>query len=699
MANTTETVFIEFVVDDQQLESATDTLQKNGKIDKVAADQFKKTNAELAKRQQVIDNLNKQLRETQAQNAKSIADLESRMQTFIKDFVEGFSEGVIESLKQAGIEYDEFGKVINKNNEETVKSTETLKARLNEITKQLQVMKAAGEDDTESYHALVKEAGNLRDTLGDVSSEINQAAANSQKLNGLLDLGTGITGAFAVAEGALGAFGAQGDELNETLLKVNSALSILQGFQAINNVLQKESAASIFLNTAAQKVYNVVIGESVGLMAAFRVALAATGIGLLILGVIALTKALERQNKELDAANEAIELNKKLNEADRKAIEDVTDQILARAEEQGEAESNLIKIRGHALTLQREGLVESNKLLAAQRDALDNTSEAYFVLNRQIEDNNILIKDIDQKLIVASINLEKQLRSERLQGIADALQAQLDGATKNSKNELDLAKQTARAKAAVDLNEAGQNLEKRLLIEADLQKQIRELDLQYARVRQQDRIAQTERALLSIQKRSRQINERQSQEEIDLQKQKIREEARLELLQEGLTKNQRNLIIENALNDQLQLQKNFNKQTNEEALNDFISRNNAELSILNIDSKERLRLQEENLIAQSQIEINANQGLVDKIKEIRAKLNEDLRALRLASLQKELNDELALTEARTGVLRRASERIAANENKSLNARLNAINQIAALDIAAINKREDALDDRDRKSVV
>jgi len=699
MPDSKETVFIEFVVDDNQLESAQQNLERTGKIDKKSADQFKATNAELAKRQKTIDTLNKQLRDTQSQNAKSIADLEARMQTFIKDFVEGFSEGVVESLKEAGFEFDEFGKLISKNNETVIASTETLKQRLGEVTKELQRLKLAGEDDTEAYKALVQEAGNLRDAMGDVSQEVNNAAANSQKLNGFINVAQGVTGAFAVAQGAVGVFGAESEELNETLLKVNSALAIMQGLQAVNDTLQEESAASALLNTIAQKTYNVVIGESIGLMAAFRVALAATGVGILIIALIALVNALSKANKETEEANRLLDKNKENIEADTAAIKRNTEEQIARAEAINQKESEIIQLRGHGLVLQRQAIAEANSLLVAQRATLDNTSEAYFKLNRQIEDNNELIKDVDNQLIIEKINLDKQLRTEQLQGIADGLQAQLDGATKNSKHELDLAKRTARAKAAIDLNEAGDNLQKRLAIEAALQKEIRALDLQYAQVRQQDRIDATERALIAAQQASRAINERESQEEIDLQKKRIAQQARLELLQEGLTENQKLLIREKSLDDQLKLQEEFNKRSVVDSINDLISRNNSELAQLNITNKEKLSIQEDNLIAQAQIEIEQNKGLTDKIKEIRAKLNEDLRGLRLAALQKELNDELALTAAHTGALRRANERIEADERKSLSKRIAAVNQLAALDIGNINRREDALDESLKRNLI
>lgn len=697
---TTEQVFVEFVISGEEgLESTADTLLKSGQIDKKAADQFKQTNAELAKRQKTIDGLNKQLRDVQAQNAKTIADLEAKMQNFITDFVEGFSEGIVETLKEAGLEFDEFGKIVVDNSEKTTKASKSLKAELAAVKSEIQQMKLRGEDTGEAFEALAQRAIQLQNAINDANLELKSLGSDTKNLDGAIEAASALTGVFAVAQGAEGLFGAQSEELNETLVNVTSSIAILTGFQQAAILLKKESAAVTFLETAAQKLYNVVVGESIGLTAALKVAFASTGVGILVLGIVALVSALKQQKKELERVNNEIERNKNLIEADTDAVERNTEEQIARAEAINQKESDIIQIRQRGLELQRSSILAANARLAEQRDALDNTTEAWFNLNKAIEDNNTRVSEIDSKIITERINLERQQRTESLQAIVDSLQAQLDATTKNSKRELDLARQTARAKAAVELNEAGNNLEKRFAIEAALQKEIRGLNLAFAQVQQQDRVAAAERALLAVQQRSRAINERGSQEEIDAQKRVIQETARLALLEEGLTINKRNQIIEQALGEQLQLQKEFNQKSTQEVLEDQISRNKSELSQLNISNQERLRLEEENLIAAAQIEIDQNIGLTDKIKGIRAQLNEDLRALRLAALQKELDDELRLTDANTGVLRRANERVASDERKGLSARIDAINQLAALDIANVNTRQDALDKSLRDNLI
>lgn len=711
----TQQVIIEFITETGQLDSAIDQLEKTGAIDSKLAQEFKRNSAEINKQATEI----KKAAASTAPLKKNLEDVNKATKNFTKDFAAGFNEGVIETLKEAGVSVEEFSNALKTGQTEVDKSSESLRARLKTLTQQIAEMKLAGEDNTEQFKQMVIEAGNIKDAMGDAAAEIKNAGSDTRTFDNLLGAAQAVAGGFAVAQGAAALFGDENEELQETLLRVNAAMAILQGLQQVSNALEKEGAIVKLGSTiatkgqiAAQFIYNAVVGSSIGLMKALRIAFALTGVGALILGITALaqwlttaSKATKQLIKDLTSFNDTIEaqvndLNKSLQQNERIQAENN-----ARLKERGALQSKVYKqeiedlkstfdavFRLEQAQRQRAQIAEKtiNDMRTGERafnqEALDE-SQKFLDSFAQIQNRR---KDIANEIRIRTVENEKQTRAEQLQAIADGLQGRLLLTTKNSQDELDLAKQFARSQAAIQLEEAGENLAKRLLIEKELQKQLRDLDKEFARVRQEDRVAASERELLEVQQQARKISERTNQDEIDAQKKVALENTRLQLLQEGLTSNQKLLIWENYFSAVQQLQKEFNNQSTKETLQDLISRNNAELSQLNINNADKLALQEENLIAQAQIEVDANKGLTDKIKEIRAKLNEDLRALRLAAVEKELEDELAATEVRTGVLRRANERIAANEKKGLKDRIAAINQVAALDIAAINDREDAL---------
>ena len=79
-------------------------------------------------------------------------------------------------------------------------------------------------------------------------------------------------------------FGSENEALNESLLKVQSALAIQQGIQGLTESY-KQLALGTKITTAAKTAYAVVTGTTTGLLKAFRIALASTGIGLLVVAV------------------------------------------------------------------------------------------------------------------------------------------------------------------------------------------------------------------------------------------------------------------------------------------------------------------------------------------------------------------------------------------------------------------------------
>jgi predicted Rossmann-fold nucleotide-binding protein len=59
-------------------------------------------------------------------------------------------------------------------------------------------------------------------------------------------------------------------------------------------LIKEESAIKTAVLIGAQTAYNVVVGTSTGLMKAFRIALAATGVGLLVVGLVLLIENFEK---------------------------------------------------------------------------------------------------------------------------------------------------------------------------------------------------------------------------------------------------------------------------------------------------------------------------------------------------------------------------------------------------------------------
>jgi hypothetical protein len=174
---------------------------------------------------------------------------------------------------------------VKSDTDDAEKGFKSLKHELKEIEKELNRMAMAGEDGTEAFQKMSLRAGELKDQIGDTKARINALASDTFKLDAMTGAVEGLASGFAIVEGASALFGAENEDLQKTLVKVQGAMALLQGAQSIQNLLQKESAVYIATTTMAQRVYNAVVGQSTGALKGFKTALLATGIGAIIVAI------------------------------------------------------------------------------------------------------------------------------------------------------------------------------------------------------------------------------------------------------------------------------------------------------------------------------------------------------------------------------------------------------------------------------
>ena len=161
----------------------------------------------------------------------------------------------------------------------------SLKQELRTIEQQLNQMAEAGDTGSKAFQELQKRAGQVKDQIGDTKSAIKALSSDTFKLDAFSQAAQGIAGGFAAAQGAMALFGSENKQVEEAIKKTQGAMALLQGVTTITNILQKESALRLSIATTAQGAYTAVVGASTGAMKLFRIALASTGIGLLVVGL------------------------------------------------------------------------------------------------------------------------------------------------------------------------------------------------------------------------------------------------------------------------------------------------------------------------------------------------------------------------------------------------------------------------------
>ncbi len=195
-------------------------------------------------------------------------------------------------------------------------NSQTLKQQYKEAVQELQKVSAQYGETSEQAVKAAKAAAELKDQIG-FSKDLVDSFNPDAKFSALTRSIGGVLDGFQAFEGALGLVGVEGEAVQETLLKVQSAMAVSQGVQGLMEA--KDSFKQ--LGTVAANA-----------LKGIRTGLAATGIGIFLValgtvvaywdeikeavsGVSAEQKALnERTQKDLIAAEAKVDaLNKQDN--------------------------------------------------------------------------------------------------------------------------------------------------------------------------------------------------------------------------------------------------------------------------------------------------------------------------------------------------------------------------------------------------
>jgi hypothetical protein len=149
----------------------------------------------------------------------------------------------------------------------------SLKAQLREATAEVtKLSEQFGASSKEAVNA-AKRAAELKDQIGDAKSLID-AFNPDAKFKALTASLGGVAGGFSALQGATALFGKENEDLEKTLLKVQSAMALSQGLQAVGESIDSFKQLGTVIKTQVVSAFSTLRG-----------ALIATGIGALAIGI------------------------------------------------------------------------------------------------------------------------------------------------------------------------------------------------------------------------------------------------------------------------------------------------------------------------------------------------------------------------------------------------------------------------------
>ena len=245
-----------------------------------------------------------------------------------------------------------------------------------------------------------------------------------QKAEAFLKMGEGIAGGFMAAQGAMGLLGVESEQLEQIQVKVQSAIAIAMGVRMISEAaLMASTAKRVLIEKAAavqtgvltgvtkvktgvtiaaagaQKLLSFAIGTSAAALKVLKLAIAATGIGALVVGVVALVGALKRSRTASSQQKAALEAQTQANKDLLKSIEDKT-KALDKKISQSATDTQLQLAINNATDEQSKIIAKNNKTIEinnraiqANREYISQNKEAIKTKTENIERYNKAIAE------------------------------------------------------------------------------------------------------------------------------------------------------------------------------------------------------------------------------------------------------------------------------------------------------------------
>ena len=306
--------------------------------------------------------------------------------------------------------------------EKVIKNISQLEKEIESLSEEIKTL----DFGSAAYEEAATNLSKLKAGLRDVDKNI-EGLDREQRLTALAGATELVAGSFLIATSAARTFGASAETVEEVaaleaqaLEAVNIALGIrgvAEGLAQAEQLkrLAVETAANVQtkIATALQTAYTAVVGTSTGALKAFRIALASTGIGLVVVALGALIANWDKLTKSLGSSTQAQDDFNKVNAEAQKQIgktqveldfyagvvNDVTKSESERA--QALEELNRLGVITDDITLdnvdsldmlnERLELARENILLKAQADAAASLlSES---IKAQIEAQNSSLED------------------------------------------------------------------------------------------------------------------------------------------------------------------------------------------------------------------------------------------------------------------------------------------------------------------
>lgn len=345
---------------------------------------------------------------------------------------------------------------INSNFQQAEKSSEDMRKRIRELRKEFYSL----EEGTEEYNKVLAELSKLQLDYSDQTIVMRNSANDlGQRLTNLVKVSGDLMSGFSAVQGVMGLLGVESDGFERTLIKLQSAMAIVQGLEGLEGMIDhmkalrasfsgitkpigafitamsnwvKTGSASV-ATTRAQSAANATLASTTaaattattalsGAMAILRTALISTGIGALVVligsAIGALVNWISTSNKakdEADAFGESVDnMLESLNDENTQlqSLQDEYKKITGTYDEVAAANEKVSKAE------KKRAAISEALAIAEDRLARESNKKAKKSLEETVEQLKAALKEANDAVDIAGQerkNIEAQHQKDSLE--------------------------------------------------------------------------------------------------------------------------------------------------------------------------------------------------------------------------------------------------------------------------------------------
>jgi hypothetical protein len=392
----------------------------------------------------------------------------------------------VEEAAKLRVELDKLSKGTTVYGNETgkvEKAAVSLKTQLKNLKAELSNLESQGQENSKAFQDTAFQAARLEDQIGDTNERVRVLASDTFKFDAAVGAIKGLAAGFSIAQGAVAIFGEENKDLQKVIAQTQGAIALLSGLQeigtlvtgngstkiAFQNIFMKEK---VVVTTAAASATGALATAEEGAAVAtlttvrslnlLKLAIAGTGIGLLVIGLVALysiyQKNAEATKRFEDAQKSANDELKK----SKKQIKDLVDEQITLNEQLLVSQGTLSQEKANQNKIDREAakknITDTKDLYAEKQKQLDIA----FDLRKEIKNQEAIVKalgDVEKKGAIDRLeSLKKSLAgseelSRKITADIKSIKDANNEAAKTSKTIIDVDANNEAADKLKDIND------------------------------------------------------------------------------------------------------------------------------------------------------------------------------------------------------------------------------------------------------